>query len=518
MPKKLVYPKDMPEEEKAAHLEENLTKKPGLLQEVKFYRIILDEGHTIRNHKTQKSQAAFHLQAHHRWILSGTPLLNGSSDAYSYAYFIRHPLVYPKMTLKAWKKRFSPQEDDEQPAPLPDTLMKCIHRFTHADELLGARIVTLPPMHHDILETEFLPFEKVVDRILDRNFKSSTTSSNKDGEEFSSSVKFLALLTMKRQLSSHPLILSTEICNILEPTDFEKLDGGLKEQEQRGHKGNDYIRRLYEQLQAGHTSDLALKDSTTPDLTESLFSKSLDPDEVHEVSDQRQRKGERKNVKTGGSHGKHVEYNSFLDSISKTKSPHIHNQRTQCVVCGRPADQARKALPCNHVYCKTHLKDMMHEQNSANPVCKSPGCGEVIQSNRSADMTDASFHKWQNGNGEVYHSAKTLAVNSQILKFWEEDPKAKVLVFTVWRGMLEILSNIFHSQGWVHTTLHGGLDQKVREDNIANFKSDPKVKILIATLFTGGTGLNLTCASKAILCEPWWHSGAEDQAFGRLYR
>jgi SNF2 family DNA or RNA helicase len=98
------------------------------------------------------------------------------------------------------------------------------------------------------------------------------------------------------------------------------------------------------------------------------------------------------------------------------------------------------------------------------------------------------------------------------------DPTAKVIVFTVQRGMVGILNKIFHSEGWMHTTLHGGLVQELRDTNIATFQGDANVKILLATLITGGTGLNLTCASKAILCEPWWHAGAEDQAFGRLYR
>ncbi|THY18645.1 hypothetical protein D6D02_02738, partial [Aureobasidium pullulans] len=518
---KVVYPKDMPEEDKAAHLEENFTKKLGLLQKVKFHSIILDEGHTIRNAASHTSQAAFNLQANHRWILSGSPMLNGSFDVYSYAYFIRHPLVYPKMTLEAWKRLYGLRKHDKRPTPLPDTLLHCIHRFTHSDELFGARLVTLPPMHHGIFETEFLPFEKVINRIIDRRFKFITRSLNKDRIEVSGSMNFLAILTMKRQLSSHPLILPTEVCDFLEPTDFEELDVCLKEQEQRGHKGNNLIRRLREQLQAVHSSQQVPKDANTQNLTESLFSKSLDLDEVHELGDQQQRKGKGKKVKTGGCHGKDVEYSSFLAAFSKTTNLHIHKQRTQCAACGRHDGQARRALPCNHVYCKTHLEDMMHEQQSATPVCKSRGCEKVIQRSTPTEMADASFPKWQNEDGEVFPSAKTLAVKSHILNFWDRktgDPTAKVIVFTVWRGMLEILSKIFHSEGWEHTTLHGGLDQKARDENIENFKSDPTVKILIATLTTGGTGLNLTCASKAILCEPWWHSGAEDQAFGRLYR
>jgi SWI/SNF-related matrix-associated actin-dependent regulator of chromatin subfamily A3 len=38
-------------------------------------RIILDEGHTIRNPKTKVAKAACALQAERRWVLTGTPIV-----------------------------------------------------------------------------------------------------------------------------------------------------------------------------------------------------------------------------------------------------------------------------------------------------------------------------------------------------------------------------------------------------------------------------------------------------------
>ncbi|KIW97302.1 uncharacterized protein Z519_02694 [Cladophialophora bantiana CBS 173.52] len=56
---------------------------------VTWRRIILDEGHQIRNPKSKMSQAACTLQAKSRWILTGTPIVNSLKDLYSHVKFLR---------------------------------------------------------------------------------------------------------------------------------------------------------------------------------------------------------------------------------------------------------------------------------------------------------------------------------------------------------------------------------------------------------------------------------------------
>lgn len=41
------------------------------LHAVSWLRVVLDEGHVIRNPNTQMSKAVLHLRAQRRWILSG---------------------------------------------------------------------------------------------------------------------------------------------------------------------------------------------------------------------------------------------------------------------------------------------------------------------------------------------------------------------------------------------------------------------------------------------------------------
>ena len=50
-----------------------------------------------------------------------------------------------------------------------------------------------------------------------------------------------------------------------------------------------------------------------------------------------------------------------------------------------------------------------------------------------------------------------------------------------------------------------------REKAISDFKQDPECRIMIASLKTGGVGLNLTMASKVICVDLWWNSSVEQQ-------
>jgi SWI/SNF-related matrix-associated actin-dependent regulator of chromatin subfamily A3 len=51
-------------------------------------RLVLDEGHTIRNPKTKSAVAATNLPATNRWVLTGTPIVNTIKDLYSMIKFL----------------------------------------------------------------------------------------------------------------------------------------------------------------------------------------------------------------------------------------------------------------------------------------------------------------------------------------------------------------------------------------------------------------------------------------------
>ncbi|EEB19192.1 helicase, putative [Pediculus humanus corporis] len=75
--------------------------KKGALFRVVWKRIIIDEGHVIRNHKTKKAQALCELEAKHRWCLTGTPVHNKELDMYSLLKFLR---CSPFDNINVWKR------------------------------------------------------------------------------------------------------------------------------------------------------------------------------------------------------------------------------------------------------------------------------------------------------------------------------------------------------------------------------------------------------------------------------
>lgn len=62
----------------------------GPLARVRWFRVILDEAQTIKNHRTQVARACSGLRAKRRWCLSGTPIQNSIDDLFSYFRFLKY--------------------------------------------------------------------------------------------------------------------------------------------------------------------------------------------------------------------------------------------------------------------------------------------------------------------------------------------------------------------------------------------------------------------------------------------
>ncbi|KAI3324280.1 hypothetical protein HD806DRAFT_494606 [Xylariaceae sp. AK1471] len=68
-----------------------------------WYRVILDEAHTIKNRNAKATKACYELRSVYRWCLSGTPLQNNLDELQSLVKFLR---IKPYDDLREWRDHF----------------------------------------------------------------------------------------------------------------------------------------------------------------------------------------------------------------------------------------------------------------------------------------------------------------------------------------------------------------------------------------------------------------------------
>jgi len=99
------------------------------------------------------------------------------------------------------------------------------------------------------------------------------------------------------------------------------------------------------------------------------------------------------------------------------------------------------------------------------------------------------------------------------------DMDEKVLIFTQYVQMGTIIQELISKKFKTDVLfLNGTQSRKEKNRVIDTFQENPDYKILVATLKTGGTGLNLTAAQNVIHYDLWWNPAVENQATDRVHR
>jgi len=110
-----------------------------------------------------------------------------------------------------------------------------------------------------------------------------------------------------------------------------------------------------------------------------------------------------------------------------------------------------------------------------------------------------------------------LAELEKILDECRNNEGTKVIVFSEWARMLELVRELCDRLGIGYAVHTGAVPQKRRRAEIRMFKDDPDCRVFLST-DSGGTGLNLQSASVVVNCDLPWNPARLEQRIARAWR
>ncbi|KAE9121709.1 DNA repair protein [Phytophthora fragariae] len=487
-------------------------EKNGVLTTTEWNRLILDEAHSIKNRSTGYFKTCSAMKATHRWCLTGTPIQNTLDDMFALLCFLQ----YQPWSRVAWWKRVitKPYEDGDDVNALGRLKVLLtpilLRRTKHSRDKQGKMIVQLPPKHVDLVRLEFSPDERAFYQAVYDKSRAEFNGFVASGSAMTSYVAIFALLLRLRQACDHPLLaLGKDFEQALKPDD--KSAGAATAtsarsafQPQQNESSEAYYQRIAAQLQ---------KDMQASNRTQLLDST------------------DNESSSAGGLTA------SYIQSVIAQVEDGLESQ--ECPICLDPPQNA-VLTPCAHVLCDQCLRDSLaNDPENGCPVCRTvvdmakvfklppPAASKAQEDDcKTTDsVPDDKRTVVADDDGSGFESAKLqqLLRDLKAIKLENEsaespEQRRKVVVFSQWTSMLEMVSQLLQRHGFSHCTFNGALSQEQRERVLTKFAKDPSVEVLVISLKAGGVGLNLTCASVVVLLDPWWNPGVEDQAVDRVHR
>ena len=98
-----------------------------------------------------------------------------------------------------------------------------------------------------------------------------------------------------------------------------------------------------------------------------------------------------------------------------------------------------------------------------------------------------------------------------------EQPGSKVVIFSQWLRMHELLVRRMKKKRFDHVLFHGGVDGSQRKALVDRFREDDRCRAFLAT-DAGGVGLNLQHASVVVNMDLPWNPAVLEQRIGRVHR
>ncbi|GAA5925522.1 uncharacterized protein JCM15063_005048 [Sporobolomyces koalae] len=435
------------------------TVKDGTLHAIKWRRIVIDEGHLIKNPKAKMSRAAAELTAERRWILTGTPIVNAAADLGAMIHFLR--ICKPLDDPEVWKRYVPmPRKEKGQPPPDPDpevakllravVLSSTLRRTKNMVDKKGQPLVKLPELAMYQIKVKLTgAARETYDEVFKQLGKiiGGMVKQNSGGTKYSQMLSYLLRL---RQIACDPTLC---------PQDF--------------------IEMIRDKAQAEHLDDefkSVSGESETPQQMNFLRSllRQLDEEECSVCS-------------------------SIVVDARITICQHIF-----CQSCIEYAVETSASCPV--CFYPLTAKGIVGPERSVTPASSTSRGASVGAVERSAKTT------------ELIQLLKNTPPGVKTLVFsqWTSHLDRIEAALTE-EGMTTCRFDGSMRQDKREQVIKSfTLPNK---DAVAGSKADKRnPMVMLLSLKAGALGLNLTIASQVVLMDPWWQPAIEQQAIDRVNR
>uniref|UniRef100_A0A8C6RH83 Helicase-like transcription factor n=1 Tax=Nannospalax galili TaxID=1026970 RepID=A0A8C6RH83_NANGA len=187
------------------------TKDDSPLHSIKWLRVILDEGHAIRNPNAQQTKAVLDLEAERRWVLTGTPIQNSLKDLWSLLSFLK---LRPFLDREWWHRTIQRPVTvgDEGGLRRLQSLIKNITlRRTKTSRIKGKPVLELPERKVFIQHITLSEEERKIYQSVKNEGKATIGRYFTEGTVLAHYADVLGLLLRLRQICCHTQLLTSAV-------------------------------------------------------------------------------------------------------------------------------------------------------------------------------------------------------------------------------------------------------------------------------------------------------------------
>ncbi|KAL2816237.1 SNF2 family N-terminal domain-containing protein [Aspergillus cavernicola] len=511
-------------------------KKAGVFS-VYWYRIILDEAHTIKNRNAKATQASYALDAEYRWCLSGTPMQNNLDELQSLIRFLR---IKPYNDLANWKDQITRPIANGRGGLAIERLQVILKAFMkrRTKDVLKLNANLKPGQgeadggkknpgfqitKREVIkaEVEFMPAERNFYQRLEQRTENSLEKMIGDSKMDYAGA--LVLLLRLRQCCNHPDLVKSDLAK---DKDILLQTGNLNSQSSSGKKNDlDDVADLF-----GALSVLTKKCDicqTEMSQAESAGGASRCNECERDFNTDFAANGAKKKTSKG-----------VIDrTASPSERPSKHRmdrfRRNRKVVMDsddeeeedgdwvvperqRPALSLGKAGGPDDEDAEGGGEWINSEDSETDNEPESPsqrGARKVAQADE--DSEEDIYLNPGDGDNQVLPSSKIRHL-MKILR--REAPEFKFIVFSVFTSMLDKVEPFLKRAGIGYARYDGSMRNDLREASLEKLRNNRATRVLLCSLRAGALGLNLTAASRVVIMEPFWNPFVEEQAIDRVHR